>query len=136
SRPSRRRHYTPRFESLESRALLAVFTNAGSITINHRAIPGSPPGTATPYPSNIVVSGLSGTISDVNVTLTGVSHGSADDIDILLVGENGEKSVLVSDGGGTGVAITNVTVTFDDASGTSIADTVTGWGAANASVTS
>src|SRR6185436_18154900 len=104
-----------------------TFCNTGNLAIND--------GQATPYPSHIFVSGLSGTISSVTVDLEGVTHGSLDDIDILLVGPLGQNLILVSDAGGTGTGATNVSVTFDDAAATSLPDTG-GWGAANSSVTS
>ncbi len=86
-------------------------------------------GPGSPYPSPITVSGLSGTISDVNVTLNAVSHPIAQDIDVLLVGPAGQNLVLMSDvanGGGFGV---NGTLTFDDgATGTIPASGTVGTG--------
>ena len=52
-------------------------------------------GNASPYPINITVSGMSGSIFDVNVQLKGLTHGYPSDIDILLVGPNG-KSIILS----------------------------------------
>jgi subtilisin-like proprotein convertase family protein len=93
-----------------------TFSNTTAI-----AIPGSGTGSGTgtaaaanPYPSNIAVSGLSGTITDVNVTLTNLSHSDTTDIDVLLVGPNGEKFTLMSDTGASG-PVSNVTLTLDDA---------------------
>jgi len=84
-----------------------VFTNPGTITI-----PSS--GQATPYPSTIAVSGLSGTTTDVNVTLTGLTHTWPDDLDILVVSPTGQRVVLTSDNGGP-LDVSSVTLTFDDA---------------------
>src|SRR5947208_10924784 len=71
-----------------------VFTNSSTITIND-ANP------ATPYPSNITVSGLSGTIpataGSVKVTINGFSHTYPDDVGILLVGPTG-AALLLQDG--------------------------------------
>jgi subtilisin-like proprotein convertase family protein len=75
------------------------------------AIPNS--GAATPYPSNIVVSGLTGTVTKVTATLNALSHTFPGDVDVLLVGPAGQNVVLMSDVGGTNDAV-NVTVTFDD----------------------
>ena len=80
--------------------------NPASITI-----PNS--GVATPYPSTIAVSGLTGTVSKVTATLAGLNHTFPGDIDVLLVGPGGQSVVLMSDVGGTNDAV-NVTVTFDD----------------------
>jgi subtilisin-like proprotein convertase family protein len=71
-------------------------------------------GQAVPYPSTISVSGLSGTIADVNVTLTDITHPAPDDLDVLLVGPAGQNVVLMADSGST-FDITNVDLTFNDA---------------------
>jgi hypothetical protein len=84
----------------------STFSNSGAITIPDF-------GTATPYPSTISVSGLSGTISDVNVTLTGFSHTSPLDVDILVVGPTGASAELF-DGAGGGSPVSNLNFTFDD----------------------
>ena len=83
----------------------ASFTNAAPITI-----PDS--GAASPYPSTINVSGTSGTISNVTVTLKGLSQTWASDVDVLLVGPTGQKLVVMSDAG-SGTA-NNVTLTLSD----------------------
>lgn len=83
-----------------------TFTNSASITINDN-------GAATPYPSMMTVSGLSGTISDVNVTISGLTHPFTHDVAILVVGIGGAvKVLLMADCGQTA---TNLTLTFDDA---------------------
>jgi uncharacterized repeat protein (TIGR01451 family) len=69
---------------------------------------------ASVYPSSILVSGLSGTVRKVTVTLNGFSHGYPDDVDLLLVSPSGQKIMLMSDAGG-GNAVDNLTITFDDA---------------------
>jgi subtilisin-like proprotein convertase family protein len=92
------------------------FQNTGTITINDSScIFGEAPSpvAATPYPSSISVSGLTGTITDVNVTLTGLTHTSSTDVGVLLVGPGGQKTLLMQDVGGTGVS--GVNLTFDDA---------------------
>ncbi|WP_159293788.1 S8 family serine peptidase [Microcystis aeruginosa] len=81
------------------------FSNTSPITI-----PSS--GSSTPYPSTINVSGLSGNIDSLKVTLTNLSHTWPDDIDVLLVGPTGTKALLMSDVGGSS-DVSNVTLTFD-----------------------
>jgi len=117
-------------------ALLVTFTNATAITINNPvSVP--PSAAANPYPSNIVVSGLVGTITDVNVRLNNVTEPRASDLDVLLVGPQGQKFVVTSDAGGNTSVITNVTATFDSQSATVFGDSGgTGWGAAGSSVSS
>ncbi|MBL1211091.1 Calx-beta domain-containing protein, partial [Geminocystis sp. GBBB08] len=78
-------------------------------------------GSSTPYPSPITVSGLSGNISKVTVTLNNLSHTFPDDIDILLVSPTGAKTLLMSDVGG-GSELTGVTLTFDPTATNSLPD--------------
>lgn len=68
---------------------------------------------AAPYPSTITASGLTGAISDVNVTLTGVNHLNPDDLDIMLISPTGKRMLIMSDAGGI-ADVVNVNLTFDD----------------------
>ena len=91
-----------------------TFSNTSAITINDEA-------PASPYPSTITVSGLTGSIIDVNVTLTGITHPFPDDIGFLLVGPTGVSVALMLDAGG-GVPLSNVNLTFDDAAPVGLPD--------------
>ncbi len=53
------------------------------------------PGAADLYPSEIEVSGLTGGIESLKVTLNNFSHTYPSDIDILLVGATGEKAMEI-----------------------------------------
>ena len=53
-------------------------------------------GPADQYPSTCSISGLSGTITDANLVLNGLSHFTPDDIDILLVGPQGQDAIVMS----------------------------------------
>ena len=89
--------------------LTQTFTNTSAITINDNAA-------ATPYPSEIVVSGFTnGVITDVNVSLTGLNHTFPGDIDMLLAATHitGRNALLLSDIGGANDAV-NVDLVFDD----------------------
>jgi hypothetical protein len=99
----------------------ASFSNPAAISLNEPAAP-LPPTAGSPYPSTILVSGESGTISKVVVRLHNINHNRADDMDILLVGPTGAKFVILSDAGGTAVPVVNATVTFDDTAATQIPD--------------
>jgi len=76
-------------------------------------------GPATPYPAPLVVSGMTGTITDLNVKLVNFSHTFPADIAILLVSPDGRRFVLQSDTGG-GADVVNLTYTFDDQAASSI----------------
>lgn len=99
--------YTLRLGTLQNTPHVA--SNSGSI-----AIPGTgTSGNAAPYPSTIAVSGITGSVSKVTATLSGFTHTFPADVDVLLVGPQGQTVVLMSDVGG-GTDATNVTLTFDD----------------------
>jgi subtilisin-like proprotein convertase family protein len=83
------------------------------------AIPATGTGTGTgapsnPYPSNINISGISGTVTKVTATLHGFNHTFPGDVDILMVSPSGQKVILMSDVGG-GTDAVNASITFDDA---------------------
>ncbi|MBX3055053.1 MAG: M36 family metallopeptidase [Anaerolineae bacterium] len=92
----------------------AQYCQTGAISI-----PSS--GVATPYPSNIVVSGAGNTVMDVDVQLTGLSHTWPDDIDILLVGPQGQNLIILSDAGGS-ADIVNTEIIFDDSAAGTVPD--------------
>lgn len=71
-------------------------------------------GTASAYPSSVTISGLTGKIGKITVTLNRLSHTFPSDLDILLVGPHGQKTILMSRVG-AGNPINNATFTFDDA---------------------
>src|SRR5688572_13821256 len=85
-----------------------VFTNSTLITIPEPPLSSGP---ATPYPATLFVSGTTGTITNLTVSLLGLSHTFPDDLDVLLVGPTGAKSLLMSDAGGE-FDLSNVTLTF------------------------
>ena len=86
---------------LAGTAHAATFSNATPITINDAAPngQGGVPAASTPYPSPIAVSGVVGTVTKVTATLHGFHHQCPTDVDILLVGPLGQKSILMSDAG-------------------------------------
>ena len=87
------------------------FTNAAAIMIPDE-------GASTPYPSTINVTGLGGTITNVTVVLRNLTQTWASDVDVLLVGPDGQAMVLMSDCG-EGNA-NNVTLTLSDGAATSL----------------
>ena len=89
-----------------------VFNNAGPITIRDNT-------SALPYPSTIAVSGISAPVTKVTATINGWSHSYPSDVSMLLVGPGGQKVKLAGRAGG-GTAVNGVTLTFDDAAGSSL----------------
>jgi hypothetical protein len=92
----------------------AVFSNTSSIVIN------GPTGRSTPYPSAIAVSGMGGVVTGVRATLSGINASSAQDLDVLLTGPDGRKTLLMSDACQPTPALTGVTFTFDDAAASAL----------------
>jgi hypothetical protein len=70
-------------------------------------------GPATSFPSSIEVAGLQGPLTKVTATMIGFGSGSPDDVDMLLVGPEGEQVMLMSDACGEAQFFTNNTWTFD-----------------------
>jgi hypothetical protein len=101
------------FAAVASAMLTLAGTSWAAVILNSSPISIPDSGQATPYPATINVSGLSGTITDVDVTLGGVSHTWPDDVSALLVGPGGQNVMLMSDVGG-GADLNGVELTFDD----------------------
>lgn len=70
-------------------------------------------GPAGPYPWNAQVTEQGTAIGRLAVTIQGLSHTFPGDLDILLVGPTGMKTLLMSDAGGQ-FDLNNVDLTFDD----------------------
>ncbi|HEV2842921.1 MAG TPA: proprotein convertase P-domain-containing protein [Chthoniobacterales bacterium] len=77
-------------------------------------------GNANPYPSQINVSGLQGSVRKARVTLS-LSHSFPDDVDILLVGPAGQNAIIMSDVG-AGTDVTTLNLTFDDDAASALPD--------------
>ncbi|MGH2594670.1 MAG: IPT/TIG domain-containing protein [Actinomycetota bacterium] len=93
-------------------AQATTFSNTTSITI-----PDS--GLFSPYPSTIAVSGLTGTITKVTVTLHGFTTFAGQDIDVIVIGPDGNSyAVLLADSYGD--AENPIDLTFDDLAATTI----------------
>src|SRR5215208_3445183 len=90
-------------------AAAARFPNPAPITVVDCCVAQA----SAPYGTSVAVAGLVGTVTKVTATLSGLSHGAAGDLDVLLVGPAGQKVLLLSD---TGVSASAANVTFDQAS--------------------
>ena len=66
------------------------FSNSTGITVHDASLAG-------PHPSTLTVSDKAGTITDVNITLSALSDGNPDDIDVALVGPTGVAVAFMSD---------------------------------------
>ena len=93
-------------------AITNSFSNTNQITI----IDDAP---ATNYPANVTVSGINGAVNKITATLANLNHANIADVNILLVGPAGQREILMGHAGGN-TAVSNATVTFDDATAASI----------------
>jgi subtilisin-like proprotein convertase family protein len=78
-------------------------------------------GNANPYPSIVNVTGLPTSIRRASVRLTNLSHTFPDDIDMLLVGPDGQNAIILSDVGGS-IDFSGLTLTLDDSAANSLPD--------------
>ena len=78
-------------------------------------------GPAGPYPSELAVAGLGGTVTDVRVRLGGLAHSQPDDLEYLLQAPSGATALLGADAGGL-LDVQAANLTFDDASSFSLLD--------------
>jgi hypothetical protein len=105
-------------------ATAQVFSNTSSISIVDATDAGASP--ANPYPSEINVQGLSGTISDVNIKLNSFSHSFPDDVAVQVVGPDGTSVLLMSDVGGPlpfgSAPVSGINLTLDDEAANSLPD--------------
>ena len=98
----------------------SVFTNSNPIEIS-ATNSSADPEPAVPYPSDIDVLGLTGVVTEVSVTINGLTHSSPDDLDMLLLGPSGQTFHFWSDVGGTN-AVSDITVTVADNGATPLPD--------------
>lgn len=96
-------------------AVTATYANPATISV-----PDS--GNADPYPSTITVAGAGSETTKVTVRLNAVSHSCVKDLDVLLVGPDGTRTVLMSDVGEVAINFDDcnnigTSVVFDDAGG-------------------
>ncbi len=67
-----------------------------------------------PYPAEITVSGLPTEVTDVDMSLSRLRHIWAPDVDLLLVGPQGQQATILSDPGVFEINVNDVDLTLDD----------------------
>jgi len=100
----------------------ASFTNGATIATPNAGTKGK----ASVYPSVISVSGITGSVSQVQLTLLGLTHSWVGDLDFLLVGPAGQKVLFMSDAGDNDTVddgVSGITLTFSDDAVSSLPDT-------------
>jgi hypothetical protein len=101
----------PKFSTVRQE-VTRTFSNAEPITVFNDPDGNRIP--ATPYPTAIEVSGFSnGTITDVNLSFTGLTYNHPDGLDVLLNASDGRRALVMSDRGGID-GVVNLDLTLDD----------------------
>jgi hypothetical protein len=97
-----------------------TFSNSAAININDSN--GTGPAAADLYPSQISVSGVTGSVTAVTATLHGFAHSCPQDVDVLLVGPEGDNTVLMSDAGDctSDMARAPIDLSFDDSASAAV----------------
>ena len=72
--------------------------------------------------SEIAVTGAPNSIGAVRVTLFDFEHIDSDDVDVLLVGPQGQNIILMADAGGESGLAEGATITFEDTAGAVLPD--------------
>jgi len=94
------------------RTVTRTFTNAATIDLPNAQ---TGPVSGSVYPSEIAVGGLKrARIRDVNVRLNGYAHANGADVDVLLVGPDGQTAIVMSRVGEETAGNGPVTLRFDD----------------------
>jgi len=86
---------------------VATFANTNVIVIPDSGI-------ASPYPSTLTVSGVTGLVGRVTATLSNFNHTYPHDVSVLLVSPTGAQTLLMSHAADSGSAVTGGNLTFDD----------------------
>ena len=95
-----------------------AFSTNNLILIPDPAAPNPPypteSGPAKPYPSVINVSGFTGVLGKVTITLSNLNHSYPSDVNVLLVAPGGAKALVLSHAGNQDQSSANLNLTFDD----------------------
>jgi uncharacterized repeat protein (TIGR01451 family) len=94
-------------------SLVTTVVDPGSL-LNSAPIMIADAAPAVTYPSIISISNVLGMVTNLTITLDGLTHSFPADVDALLQGPQGQSVVLMSDVGG-GTAIQGAVLKFDDA---------------------
>lgn len=102
-----------------ARIVTKAFHHAAEITIPYSA---TSPVAATPnYPATITVSGVKNPIRDVNVRFNDVSHSWPDDVEVLLVGPEGQTAVVMANVGDD-IEVEGLRLRLDDEAAAALPD--------------
>jgi hypothetical protein len=98
-------------------AATATYSNDELIAV---PLPPADDGNAAPYPSNIEVSGLPGTVTELTVKFEKYIHSFPDDVGAVMIGPNGQGLLLMREAGDGDPAIADLT--FNDGAAFALPD--------------
>jgi subtilisin-like proprotein convertase family protein len=84
-----------------------TYCNTGVVTVPSD-------GPASPYPSNITVTGLTGVVTSVTATLHSLSHAVPSDLDVMLSGPTPATNLLLMSDSGGATSVSDATIVFAD----------------------
>ena len=96
---------------LSGSAIAQTYSNAAGFSV------GTAVGPFTPYSSTITVAGGPATVGALTIDIIGLSHTWPSDIDVMLVGPNGDAMIIMSDAG-SGTDVVNVNYSIFDGAAT------------------
>ena len=96
---------------LSGSAIAQTYSNAAGFSV------GTVAGPFTPYSSTITVAGGPATVGAMTIDIIGLSHTWPSDIDVMLVGPNGDAMIIMSDAG-SGTDVTDVSYSIFDGAAT------------------
>lgn len=105
-------------QTLAEAALVCTLSNNTEEVVIHDS-PDNTPKAASPFPSVHYVSGKTGLVTNVTVTLKGYSHDFPSDSQIFLRSPSGRK-VMLMQGVGNGHPVSGLNLLFSDAAGSSL----------------
>jgi uncharacterized repeat protein (TIGR01451 family)/fimbrial isopeptide formation D2 family protein len=92
------------------------FCNTSTVTF-----PNVAGASGSPYPTQVNVNGMAGTLAKVTIGLNGLSHQFPDDLDLMVSAPNGRSLIAFSDVGGSN-AVTGLNIVLDSSAAASLPD--------------
>ncbi len=99
----------------------AALAAPSTLVVTNPAPVSPPDNTPAGVTSQVTVAGQTGLVTDVDVTLNGVTSTYLDDIDVVLAGPNGKIVTLMSDACG-GTDVTDLSIKLDDEASAGLPD--------------
>jgi len=90
--------------------------------VDHSAITVGSGTEGNPYPATLTISNAPTNIGGIRLTLYDFTHINSEDLDLLLVGPQGQKYLFMADAGGASGLSEGATITFEDSAEAALPD--------------